>query len=143
MIRRIIKAIRRARAVAYVKTLQKQLGRLELELHDATEAERPELARRVRAKQNAIGAARQRLASLVLLLAVLPGCAHAPKPTDAIETAVVVTEAALEVCKAKGGDTPSERASCLQVDDIERTRHATTALDDAVDALERWIADGK
>ena len=39
-----------------------------------------------------------------------------------------------------GGVLITER--CLQVQDIERTRDATTALDDAVEAMAAWVRTG-
>ena len=87
---------------------------------------------------------------IALMLATSSGCAHGPKPTDAIETAVVISESALEVCQRKhrsdkwDGSQPARdaRERYLQVQDIERTRDATTALDDAVEAMEIWIKTG-
>ena len=144
MIRKIITAIRRAKGAAYVRTLQKQLARLEAKLDRTKGPERFELLARVDAKHGAIRRARAALRALcvALLASSSSACAHAPRPVEAIEAAVIVVEGAIEVCKAKGGDTPEARASCAQVEDIARTRDATTALDDAVEALAEWIADG-
>ena len=104
MIRKIIRAIRRAKQAAYVNTLQKQLDRFEAELVQADGAERLQLVERISRKRDAVARARVQLAALALALGLIPagGCAHAKQaPTEAIETAVVVVEAVLEVCKSK------------------------------------------
>lgn len=151
MIRKIIKAIRRAKQAGYVRSLQKQLGRLEAKLKTAEGEEKFGLTSRIDRKQAAIRRAKEALAALSLVLFVAPmGCAHKQAPTEAIETAVVITEAALQVCQAKHSSgawdgsqgARDARQACLQIDDIDRTRDATTALDDAVEAADEWIKTG-
>ena len=144
MLKKIVRAIRRAKAAAYVAVLKKQLKRLEARDQNS------EMRTRVARKNIAIERARAALAALSLAFLVVPtGCAHV-SPTGAIETAVIVSEAALEVCTAKhkadewdgSQEARDRRESCLQVQDIDRTRDATTALDDAVEAMEHWIKTG-
>jgi len=151
MIRKIIKSIRRVKQAAYLATLRKQLDRLDRDYSRAEGPDRRDLATRIGAKQAAIGRAQQALAALAVALCIIPaGCAHAPTPTGAIETAVVISEAALEVCRAKhrsdawdgSQGARDARERCLQVQDIERTRDATTALDDAVEAMAAWVRTG-
>ena len=152
MIRKIIKAIRRAKATAYARSLHKQLARLEDRLEDADGPERFELQRRVNRKRLAIDRAASTLAALglALMLAASGGCAHGFATADAIEAAVIASETALEVCRRKHtGDewnssqsAQDARARCLRVHSIERTRDATTALDDAVEAMAIWISTG-
>lgn len=144
MLKKILKALRKAKAAAYVSTLKKQLKRLEARHEKAKGTERLELQRRVNRKRIAI----ERL--LALLLFVVPnGCAHIPL-TDTVETAVIAAEGALELCKGKhksdewDGSQPARdaREACLKLEDVDRTRDATTALDDAVEAMAEWIRTG-
>lgn len=148
MLKKIFKALKRGKAVAYVATLKKQLKRLESRHEKAKGADRGELQRRVNRKRIAVERAVAHLGTLCFL--VLLGCAHGPRPVDAIETAVIVSEAALEVCERRhksdawdGSQRARDaRAACLQVEDIDRARDATTALDDAVEAMAEWIKTG-
>jgi len=148
MFKRIWRAIRRAKAASYVSTLKKQLKRLEGQADVTRGQEQVDLLSRVRRKTVAIERAVTHLGTLCFLLLV--GCAHGPRPVDAIETAVVISEAVLEVCKVKhrsdawDGSQPARdaRERCLQVEDIDRARDATTALDDAIEAMEHWIKTG-
>jgi hypothetical protein len=151
MFRKIIKAIKRAKAAAYMRTLQKQLRRLEAKREDATGEDKFGLTSRIDRKHDAIKRARAALAAVAVALCIVPsGCAHVPTPTSAIETAVIVSEAALEACKGKHSadkwdgsqGARDARESCLQVQDIDRTRDATEALDDAVEAMAAWIKTG-
>ena len=153
MLKKIITAVRRAKAAGYVASLQRQLKRLEAKLKAAkADEERTLMTSRIDRKQAAIRRAKERLAALCALLmaAGSTGCAHGPKPVDAIETAVVVAEGALAACKAKhksdewdGSQRARDaRAACLQVDDIDRARDASTALDDAVEGMEDFIKTG-
>lgn len=143
MIKRLIKAIRRAKDRRYVRLLEKQLR--DLYRRGAPGSE-------IAAKEAALIRARSRLASLLFATVIFPACAHKGEALrETLEVTAIAASEAVSACERKhkgsAGDESqkavAERRACLRLPDLDGAQDAADAVVHELEAARYWVLTGE
>ena len=143
MIKRLIKAIRRAKQRRYVSLLEKQLR----ELYD-----RGAPGSQIAIKEAALLRARSRLAGLLMASVLFTGCAHKGEALrETLEVTAIAAHEAVSACERKHKDRAGDesqkavaaRRACLRLPDLDGAQDAADAVVHELEAARYWVLTGE
>lgn len=142
MLKKIFRAMRRAKDRRYVRLLEKQLRELYRQGAPGSEIE---------AKRAAIIRARQRLSAVLMATVIFPACAHKSEALrETLEVTAIAAHEAVAACERKhrgsAGDESqkavAERRACLRAPDLDGAQDAADAVVHELEAARYWTLTG-